>query len=563
MIRALRRMIGAVRRVLVSWGMVHLLSLAAAAVVLVVANRNQWFFGDEWAFIADRGPDFDQLDLFTPHNDHWSTIPILIYWALLARVGLESYLPYIAVVIVLHLGLAHLLWRASLRVGARPAIATGFVGVFAVLGAGAENLLWAFQMGFVGAVAFGWAAVLLHDHDGRFGLRDIAGWIASIVALMFSTPALAMVGVATLAVWLRRRRVLDTVLAAAAPALVFGAWWWLDGRYASRVPTDEGDHWLVVEWAWEGLTHAAQTAVGVPESGGLLVLALLFWWARHLDAASGRSALAFAASVGSVGFFLLTATGRVSLGIESATASRYVYIAVALLMPAAALVVSRVVPDGPAPTAFVLGMCTLMAVHNVGLLRDQASQEMAHEQSLEGVVLASADLLRDDELPLSWAPPFPKEDPNLTVAALRRIEGYGWLPDEYEPTIVEQLTAEAALEIAFKSVGGELGAVSIHGAAVNLVAAADQDGAKCVDAHPLTSDAQVALGGDRSTWRVRLQGPADGSLDVNLVRDGDVSELKELTLPEGQIDLVSRAEGTAILTLPDTGTTTICGVAWG
>ncbi len=167
----------------VPWTLVHGLSLVGGAVVLLVANRNQWFFGDEWNFIVNRGPRGASIGVLEPHNEHWTTVPVLVFRGLLAIVGLRSYLPYVAVLLALHLGLAHLLWRVSLRVGATPAIATALAAVFIVLGAGSENLLWAFQIAFVGVVAFGWAAVLLHDHDGPFGRRDIVGWVASIAAL--------------------------------------------------------------------------------------------------------------------------------------------------------------------------------------------------------------------------------------------------------------------------------------------------------------------------------------------------------------------------------------------
>jgi hypothetical protein len=543
----------------VPWGAVHLVSLGAAAAVLLVANRNQWFFADEWAFITDRGPGFADLDLFRPHNDHWSTIPVLVYWGLLSTVGLTSYLPYVAVVVVLHLGLSHLLWRASIRAGARPAIATGLVAVFAVLGSGAENLLWAFQMGFVGAVAFGWAAVLLHDHDGRFSWRDLGGWVASIIALMFSGPALALVGVATVTVWLRRRRVVDTLLTAAAPALVFGAWWWSEGRHAGRVPSSSDDRWLVVDWAWTGLTDAIEAVVGIPQTGGLLVLALLFWWARHLDLASGRASLTFAGSIGAVAFFLLTATGRVSLGIESATASRYTYIAAALLLPAVAFVVTRAVPDGTAQTVFVLAVCALVGLHNLGELRTRTSEEMGREQSLGGVLVATARLLREGQ-PTAMNAPSPKDNPNLSAEDLRRIDDYGWLP-EVDPTTTEELTAEAVLGIGFVPPADQLGVVSIGGSAVNITPAEPRDGVACVAVQPITRQAQIILGADAPLWRVRLQGPANRTIRVYLVRDGDASEPMEFTLPSSPVDLVSGARGTVAVTLPVTGATTVCGVA--
>lgn len=412
-----------------SWRNLHLATLAAGFLVLMVHNRNQWFWGDEWAFIADRGPGLGDMRLFDPHNEHWSTLPLLVWWALLSTVGLSSYLPYAAVTVLAHLALAHLLWRACLRVGARPAIATCAAGVFVVLGAGAENLLWSFQMGFVGAVAFGWAAVLLFDHDGRFGRRDVAGWAALVAALMCSGPALVMVGVAGLTVWLRRRRLIDAALTVSLPLAAFATWWLVEGRHArTGVDTTAEDEWRLVDWAWTGLAHAAETIVGIPETGGLLVVVLLAWWALHLDEASGRRSLAAASAAGALAFYLMTGTGRVGLGMESATASRYVYIAAALLAPTATLALSRAVPETVAATVFVVAVAALVAFHNMGLLRDETSNQVGNERQLRHVVMTSAAELRNGQQP-EWDDRVLRYNPNLSPQDLARIDRYGWLPE--------------------------------------------------------------------------------------------------------------------------------------
>jgi hypothetical protein len=413
----------------VSWRTAHVLTLLAGFAILMVHNRYQWFWGDEWAFIADRGPGLADMRLFEAHNEHWSTIPVLVYWVLLSTVGLSSYLPYAAVVVLFHLALAHLLWRACLRVGARPEIATVVAGVFVVLGAGAENLLWAFQMGFVGAVMFGWAAILLHDHDGPFDRRDVAGWVASVAALMCSGPALVMVGVATLTVALRRRSLRDTVLVAVVPAVTFAAWYLAEGRHArTGVNTTGEDQWRLVDWAWTGLAHALESIVGIPETGGLLVVGLLVWWALHLDLAGGHRSLAAASAVGALAFYLMTGTGRVGLGMESATAGRYVYIAAALLVPTVALIVSRTVPETAAATGFVLAVALLVAFHNLGLLREETNRQRATEQRLRQVVLTAADQQRLGLEPV-WPADVMSLNPNLSPDDLARIDGYGWLPE--------------------------------------------------------------------------------------------------------------------------------------
>src|SRR5436309_2893254 len=89
----------------------HLLSLVGGFVVLLHANRGQWFWGDEWAFLAHRRVALaGEHGLWAPHSEHWSTLPILIYRALFATVGLRTYVPYVVVLVLLHLAVAHALW---------------------------------------------------------------------------------------------------------------------------------------------------------------------------------------------------------------------------------------------------------------------------------------------------------------------------------------------------------------------------------------------------------------------------------------------------------------------
>lgn len=537
------------------WTLLHALTLVGAAAILLSYNRNQWFMSDEWNFIVHRSPGLADTDFLRPHNEHWTALPVLSYWALLSTVGLSSYLPYAAVVIAFHLGLAHLLWRAALRCGASRPIATALVAIFAVLGAGAENLVWSFQIAFVGAAACGWAAILLHDHDGPFDRRDVLGWIASIAALMFSGIGLTMVVVATLTVWLRRRRLLDTVLAAAGPAVVFGAWYLVEGRHAS---TPTGDKWLVVDWAWAGLTHATEAIVGIPGSGALLVLLLLGWWGRHLDLGQGARSIALAGVLGTVAFFLVTGLGRVEYG--SPEAGRYAYIAAALLLPGAAFALTRGFPSTPQASAFVVALCALVGVHNLGMLRSTARDQMGPEQEFKAVVGATAQLMRDGTHLNMDVIIDPQKNPDLRAIDVRRLDGYGWLP-EIETTRKAELTAETALDVVVTTPRGTPGGVLVSGTAT-LVPADPSGGADCVIAAASPAGSQVRLESDRATWRVRLSGDAEDTIQMQLV-DGEVEgQPRGYTLPAADSDLVSAAKGrTVVVELPPDKSLGFCGVA--
>ena len=139
-----------------------------AAPVLLGLGAGLTFFADEWAFIETRSLA-DPSTWLTPHNEHWSTLPILTYRVLVETVGLGSYMPYLAVLIGLHLVVATLVYTLVRRTGGQ--LAGARAGVVVLLGSGFENLYWAFQIGFVGSVAAGLAARSSLRRDGPVTAR--------------------------------------------------------------------------------------------------------------------------------------------------------------------------------------------------------------------------------------------------------------------------------------------------------------------------------------------------------------------------------------------------------
>ena len=91
----------------------------------------------------------DLGDLFRPHNEHWQTIPNLVYRALYGMFGLRTlWVPYQSVVVVLHLTAAALLFVLIRRAGVHPWIATAAGSLFVLFGSGSSNIVRAFQVGF-------------------------------------------------------------------------------------------------------------------------------------------------------------------------------------------------------------------------------------------------------------------------------------------------------------------------------------------------------------------------------------------------------------------------------
>src|SRR5665647_2300387 len=88
------------------WPRLIVVALAAASltmlILLVLVGRWLTFWYDEWDFIFV-GPTLAAGSLLTPHVDHLSILPILVYQLLLRLFGLDSYWPFLAVTWLLHL----------------------------------------------------------------------------------------------------------------------------------------------------------------------------------------------------------------------------------------------------------------------------------------------------------------------------------------------------------------------------------------------------------------------------------------------------------------------------
>ena len=163
------------------------------------------------------------------HQGHWTTAPTLLFQLLRVTVGLHSYLPYLALAVVAHLAVVHLIWRLSMRAGANPWLATGFAAVTVLLGCAAEDLFWAFQVGFIGAVAVALVVVLLVDRAELTLPWAVPAGAIAVLALPFSGTALPVLAAAAILSWIRRGLLRSVAIFARAGA-VYLVWYVLEAR---------------------------------------------------------------------------------------------------------------------------------------------------------------------------------------------------------------------------------------------------------------------------------------------------------------------------------------------
>ncbi|HUY73057.1 MAG TPA: hypothetical protein VMW11_00940 [Candidatus Dormibacteraeota bacterium] len=298
-------------------------ALAASSAILWL-SRSYTFYFDEWSFILT-APDWTWVTYLEPHNEHPSMLLRIIYAGLLDTVGLRSYLPYMLVLMALHLANVALLFEVvRRRAGDLIAVAAG-MGLL-VLGMGWEDILWAFQMAWLASSALGLAALLaLQPRSTPARMAVAAG--ALTASLMFSGIGLVFAIVAALLLLLEPGRRKDLVwLMPTGVALL--AWYVAFGRLGTHPnpqPT-AANVFLVPQYELWGLSQSAAGLIG--ENGwigapilGMAAVALALTWRRKRP-----DAVALSLSVGLVAFYAITGLTRAQLGYDQSGSSRYEYI---------------------------------------------------------------------------------------------------------------------------------------------------------------------------------------------------------------------------------------------
>ena len=405
----------------------HVVSLVGAFTFWAWLDRGLWFFGDEWDFLVDRGLVYaptSHRSIWFPHNEHWSTLPVLLWRALFDTWHLSSYWPYLVPVLLAQVAIMHLTWRLCLRAGGDPWVSTAAVALLGLLGAGAEDLAWAFQIGFVGSVLFGLVAIDLLDRPAGVPRPATAGAsVALLAGLMCSTLGDAMVvGAAVLAfARLPRRRALATI---GPPVAVYAVWFATVGRLGLAEHSDRfplGAFTNVPAYVWTGLSSALGQAFNLEAAGTAILVGLGAWTAYHLRGLWAEQPALVALIAAVIAFYALAALGR-DASTVSPTVSRYIYVAMALLVPVMTKVLTSLGPGRGARLGAV-ALLGFTAVGNVGQARTWTKARLALTSEVKVQLAATGRLLaggvHDVSGPLSAPVAF---SPNLSVADITRLE---------------------------------------------------------------------------------------------------------------------------------------------
>ena len=477
-----------------------------AVPILAYLARDQWFFYDEWDFLVPS----NGRSLLDPHGGHWSTVPMLLFRAVRSVVGLDTYAPYVAMVIAAHLAFTHVLWRIAVR-AANPWIATLLAGVFSLLGAGSENIFWAFQVGFVGGLLAAVTAAYLVDVLELTPVRAIAAGVVGVIAVATSGTALpVMVAAVVLACYRHGWRRAAAVF---GPAVLAYAVWFLthqDPTDDQLAPKGFARLHLIPQYIGSSFVDNLGNTLFAPELGAPLLLALIafvvvraghLWDIDPLAVLLGGSAVLFATT---------TALTRAGLGPDQASGSRYTYAVIGLLLPLSAIALSRIVAISTAGVIAVVTFIMLVGSYNAGMLIEQANVQAAQEQESHRLVSATLEQwLADPRDAVLGLRPDPVVMPNLTIGGIVDLHEHGWFDaGEYGPA--ESLTAETYLGV---EVGpGTIQVATCATAAGDFVVA---PGEPVLVAGPTTGTAQLTLAADGVTGKPR---PIELSAEPTVIR---------------------------------------------
>lgn len=273
------------------------------------------FYYDEWGFVLGRHGG-GIATFLEPHNEHFSLVPVVIYKLLFATAGLDHYAPYRMVLLVLHVVTASLLF-AFARPRAGNALALGAAALLLFLGAGFEDILWPFQIGFVAALACGLGALLLLDRDTRGA--DVGAMVLLVLGIASASIGIPIaLGAAVYIVW--RPSGWRRLWVVAVPLFLYALWYLGYGKSSIKrenftaAPSYTADEVAGSVSAVAGLSIDWGRALGVAAAGGLV------WHLSRVRVISRSFAMVLVAALS---FWVLTALARADL--NEPTASRYLY----------------------------------------------------------------------------------------------------------------------------------------------------------------------------------------------------------------------------------------------
>jgi hypothetical protein len=397
------------------WALPALIALlAAAGALLLYVGHGTGFAGDDWNFVLERR-DWTADALLKPHNEHLSLVPVLVYKLLFATVGIGEYLPYRIVGTAFHLAVVALLFAyARPRVG--PWLALACAALMVLFGPGYLDVVWPFQIGFLGSLAFGLGAFLALDRGTRRGDALASGLItASLFSSSLGIPLALAFAIEVLAVGRRWKLLI-------APVVLYGLWYVAYGTGSGIT----GSNILATpRYVAEAAANASAALVGLDVNWGrTLILGFVVAAVLVLRRVAGVPWRVVALTAAPLAFWALTGLTRAQLNEPGAP--RYLYPG-ALLVLLLAIELARGLRPGRGLLIAAAVLVPLIMVSDAGALRGGVRSLRSFHAALSGALTATeiaGNRLPADFLPAPGVAPQVHAGPYL--AAVRDFGSAGW-----------------------------------------------------------------------------------------------------------------------------------------
>ncbi len=437
------------------WHLVALyLAVAAQGGLALWLGARGWFSGDLLHYYVERGgaPGGSE-SLMEPHAAHWQLTLVMVYLLMFKLIGLSTYLPYLALTVVVHLALVLVMHRLLVRLGAGRLAAVLAALVLLTYGAGSEAFLVEAPVALTSSMLLGALSLLVllrRDHD----LRSTV--VAGVLLLIGVTISLGgVVAALWVGVFCLSRGFWHMVRVVALPAVAFLAWYAVWGRGSTRILLSGEEVLQLPESAAALLTAPFDNVAGGWGAGPVLVVSVLVAVIHRARARPLLSQAAVAGVGAAIFHAVLSAIAQLPYGIDQVTTSRYRYVVLLLLLPGLALLLDALITAatanlgapqrGPAIAVAAVVVC-LLALH-AGLGQYRVGQSVATigdltRTHLAGTIVAteSNEKLLTDAVRGSY---ISGQDLEALADPARRSE----LPD-LDPTEQDRIEAESRYFVA-------------------------------------------------------------------------------------------------------------------
>jgi hypothetical protein len=359
-----------------------ILGLAAAVVAsfvwLLNLDAELTFIADDWLLLVKRH-DVSVNYFLHPFHGNIVAFPALVYKGLQETVGMESATPYYGVAIATFALSAVLLFAyLRKRVGDWLALFAAVLVLF--LGAAFEDLLFAFQIGYYGAVAAGLGMLICLDREDDRG--DVAACVLLAISLLFSSLGIAFVAGAVLDLAFGRRPRGRRLYVPLVPIAIF-LFWWLGWGHVAKTYVSAHNIATTPEFVFKAASAGIVSFMGLATGDGsepdqphliwgklLLIAGFLLLVARVVRERRISRSLAVALGIG-LAFWILAGFNRDETRLP--TSSRFQYPSVIFLL----LIVGEGLRGIRRPPAAIVaaGVGTVLAVSGgISLLEREHSE---------------------------------------------------------------------------------------------------------------------------------------------------------------------------------------------